>query len=927
MKRILLSSLIAIICGTGARAADDSAVPIARIELDSPQSYVVTGLTLGIRATAYNAVDAVLAGRSLRWSVSDPNLASVDDSGNLRGLRPGLVEVTAGDPGGAPVTGSVKIYVYPARVVVTLSPANIETGDTANASTQAFDANGNLITGLSVTYSTGDSAIALASGSTITGKAEGRTPVLANLDMGPDGDAYSASTVITVAPRSDYRVKRLLSTSTQSSNLTLGVPFRASAAGNYVASISSVSNGGQALVLARAGQKPRILDSAGAIVDGSDNKVIASFWNVAVNANGDVAALAYLPAEWCEQVLLVYRASANWKPVIALSTTNCNVEIQPRSIDGRGAVAYRAGNDYLRWNPDGSVTRLFGTGGTIAGLRPLNYLNGWGYTPFGTLVFLWVDTANTTTAMAWDGASRYTKIAAVGGVVDSRTIQYLHLPVEINAGDFVTWVGTNTWSAIARFKGTSAATVLASSGSDQLGWIQSYFDGMGEDVYFHADMDGKTNLFRLSGGTNRTVVSVFQLWREIGPVWVSAPDTVISFSPASSSGPLTVRSWKGAAAAAGALVMGPGVAVDGSAYLGLTQNAFARSASTASPILRTAGDFIMRWTGSGLAAILKPGDSLPGNRSLSYIHSFAANRKGDFVISAQTQQDRSGLWAYRNGALQLLAETDQPIGPGTTLTYQYAFCCDRPGSYAAINSKGQVAATFGASNGGYIYLFDAAAAAPPKLVAQLSTSAPGGGTYTCCGPVQIDEAGRVSFINNVNPRGATLFVWDGSSAAARRILATGDTDPLGRNVQWIYNAFPSGDRLFFNASIAGFGTHILSADLSGKVDIAVQPNTATSAGLILNYLFGPEFAAGGSGDLVFPAMTPAGGSIVTRRASDTGGGSADKVAATAARRTVEGDWLLTPFPGAATDTGDIFFPAYYWSEGQVRFGLYQATPR
>ncbi len=918
MKRIQFNSILVIAAlAATLRAADDSGVPIARIELDSPRTYVVAGRGMAIQATPYNAVDAALAGRSLQWTVSDPSLAFVDDGGNLQGIRPGGVTVTAKDPARG-ASASLNVYVYPARLTTTLSESSIEVGDTTTASAQAFDADGKTISGLTVTFSLGDNAFATVSGATITAKAEGRTSILGSLDLGLGFDPYTTSAILSIAPRSDYRVKRLVATDTISTNVTLGVPVRAAAFGNYVASISSLSNGGQGVVLSRLGQKARILDSAGSTVEGTD-RVIASFLSVAVNANGDVAALAFLPAEWCEEALILYRASANWKPSLVLDTNNCNIDLQPRSLDSKSGILYRAGNDVLHWSLDGALSKVLSYGDSVAGLKALGNLNnGFGYTPFGNAVFFWVDASNVTSAVAWDGASKFTRITGVGSVLDGRTITDIQMPVEINAGEFLLRVGSTNWSGIARFKGSSA-TVVASNGVNNLGWIQSYFGGIGEDIYFHADRDGKTSLFHLNG-SSLTPVITYLLWREIGPVWVVSSDTVVTHS-STGPAPLAVQQFKGTAATT---VFGPGVAADGSAYLGLSQNALSRAAVAASPLIRTSGDFIMKWMGAGLTTVLKPGDTLPGNRTLAYIHTFTANRKGDFVIAAQTQQNRAGIWAYRNGALQLLIETDQVIGATTSLTYQYAFGNDRAASYLSMNSKGQVAAALGTSNGSYLYLFDTgASAASARIVAQLNASAPGGGNYNCCPTVNLLETGQVAFSNNVIGKGSTLFYWDGASPV-RRVIGVGDNDPAGRQINYIwYPAGSSIDKMYFNASTNGFGNSIYTFDSAGKVDTLVQPNSSTSSGLLFNGLFGSEFTVNAAGDLLFPGYTPNGFTILVRRPSDF----TDKVAAIASRKTAEGDWLLTPFPGAGTDTGDTFFPAYSWSDGKVRFGLYQATPR
>ena len=893
-------------------SADDTGVPIARIDLAAAQNYVLAGRTNPLAATPYNAVGATLSGRALQWQVSDPRLASVDNNGTLRGILPGLVTVTAIDPDSG-TQGAIPVYVYPGRFTVNLASSSIEVGATTAVSVQLADADGNPINGTPVTFSIADPTLATASGSTITAQAEGRTAVLASIDMGPGFDAYSASAILEVVRKADYKVTRLFSTDTPSTNLKLGVPYRVAAFGNYVASITSLSNGGQGLVLQRLGQNPKIIDSAGNAIDGTD-QVIESFSSVTTNAAGDVAVLAYVPAEWCGLRLIVYRAAANWKPVVVPTNGSCNIDLQPRSLDSKGGLFYRADVNFTHWSPDGTQTVVFKYGDSVAGLKALNGYNGWGYTPFGNLAFVWVDTANLATALAWDGASKFTKIAATTSVVADRTISSIELPKEIAPGDFISRVGSTNWVGIARFKGTTASVVIGAS-TMGVGWIQGYFDGIGEDIFFHADYNGGTSLFHINGMNLSPPLSNFALWRDVGPLFAVSSDTVIDWA-ATGNAPQAVQLVKGAASTT---ILGPGLAVDGTAYLGLSQYALGTAINASGLIFHTSSGVVMKWTGTALIPVFKPGDTLPGGRTLSAVSTVSTSRKGDFVIIGQTQTSRAGVWASRNGVMQTLAETDGILGTGGNLSFQYTLCCDRGAAFASINSKGQIVTAFGTSISQHIFLWEAGSTVG-KQVAQMSAAAPGGGNYGCCPTVRIDEGGHIAFTVGVSKGGNAAFLWDGSSV--RRIIGNGDTDPMGHTVTFVYDLIAAGDRFFITAYATGLGNVVYSISASGTVETVVLPSMQTTAGLQVGNLFGPNIAANASNDLFFPTVTASGNAIVVHKTDGT-----DKVAAITSRKTSDGDWLLTPFPGAAADTGDSFFPAYFWSAGKVRFGVFQASPR
>ena len=92
----------------------------------------------------------------------------------------------------------------------------------------------------------------IAADGVLTAVSEGRVTVSAGLDMGPAFSRFSAFLGIEVLRRADYRLKTLISSDASSENITTLVPTRVAVAGSNVAGFTSLSNGGQALVLWRS---------------------------------------------------------------------------------------------------------------------------------------------------------------------------------------------------------------------------------------------------------------------------------------------------------------------------------------------------------------------------------------------------------------------------------------------------------------------------------------------------------------------------------------------------------------------------------------------------------------------------------------------------------------------------------------------------
>ena len=90
-------------------------VLVTSIAVDGPSS-VTTGETIQLEATVSpeNASDS-----SIEWSTSDGSIATVDSSGSVIGIAPGVVAITASSKDGSEITGSHAVTVTEEPILVT----------------------------------------------------------------------------------------------------------------------------------------------------------------------------------------------------------------------------------------------------------------------------------------------------------------------------------------------------------------------------------------------------------------------------------------------------------------------------------------------------------------------------------------------------------------------------------------------------------------------------------------------------------------------------------------------------------------------------------------------------------------------------------------------------------------------------------------
>jgi len=166
----------------------------------SPDSVVLQlGHTADLTAAAYDAEGHLLTGRAVTWATSDAAIAPVGADGRVTAVAVGTAQVSATVEG---VSGYAQVIVVSpppaavARVVVSPDSVVLQPGHTADLDAAAYDAEGHLLTGRAVAWTTSDSAVAYVGlDGGVTALAAGTAQVTATVE-GVSGSAR----VIVVAP-------------------------------------------------------------------------------------------------------------------------------------------------------------------------------------------------------------------------------------------------------------------------------------------------------------------------------------------------------------------------------------------------------------------------------------------------------------------------------------------------------------------------------------------------------------------------------------------------------------------------------------------------------------------------------------------------------------------------------------------------------
>src|SRR5439155_1412376 len=181
--------------GKSATAAITVTIPVASLTVSPTAATIVVGGTQQLTATPLDANGNPLSGRTITWSSDAPSVATVNANGLVAAVAVGSANITATSE---EKSAGAAITVNPVPVAsVSVSPAtaSMYAGATQQLTATLLDANGNPLSGRTITWSTDAPGVATVNGSgLVTAEAAGT----ASITAASEGKSGSAAITVIV---------------------------------------------------------------------------------------------------------------------------------------------------------------------------------------------------------------------------------------------------------------------------------------------------------------------------------------------------------------------------------------------------------------------------------------------------------------------------------------------------------------------------------------------------------------------------------------------------------------------------------------------------------------------------------------------------------------------------------------------------------
>ena len=204
--------------------------PVASVSVSPASATLQIGQTVQLTATPKDANGNPLTGRTITWGSSNTAVATVTGSGLVTGVVAGSATITAtseGQSGTAAITVPAPAPV--ASVSVNPASASVQVGQTVQLVATPKDANGNPLTGRTVTWGSSNTAVTTVTASgLVTGLVVGSATITAT------SEGQSASSAITVTAPAAGNIYYTATTGLDANAGTLTSPFKTIAKGASV---------------------------------------------------------------------------------------------------------------------------------------------------------------------------------------------------------------------------------------------------------------------------------------------------------------------------------------------------------------------------------------------------------------------------------------------------------------------------------------------------------------------------------------------------------------------------------------------------------------------------------------------------------------------------------------------------------------------
>src|SRR5438128_3303292 len=174
-------------------------VPVASVAVAPAVMSMLVGATVQLAAVTLDSAARILSGRTVTWGSSAPSVASVNSVGLVTGAAAGSTTITAtseGQSGSSAVTVT-NVAAPVASVTVTPGSASVQSGQTVQLTAIPRDANGNVLGGRAIAWTSSNATVAAVSGSGLVSAASVGSATITATSEGKSGS--STVTVTNVA--------------------------------------------------------------------------------------------------------------------------------------------------------------------------------------------------------------------------------------------------------------------------------------------------------------------------------------------------------------------------------------------------------------------------------------------------------------------------------------------------------------------------------------------------------------------------------------------------------------------------------------------------------------------------------------------------------------------------------------------------------
>ncbi len=183
--------------GTGTVLVTATVTPVAAVEITPNRSSIPLGDSLVLNAAPKDTRGNTLSGRSVRWTSSDPGVATVSQSGVVQPRREGTTAISVAIEGKTSTARITVTQPVVSAVAVAPSAVSLIVGGRAQLTVAARDARGNTMRGRPVTWTTSDRTLATVSPD---GAVAGLRPGLVIITARVDAESASATVTVTAIP-------------------------------------------------------------------------------------------------------------------------------------------------------------------------------------------------------------------------------------------------------------------------------------------------------------------------------------------------------------------------------------------------------------------------------------------------------------------------------------------------------------------------------------------------------------------------------------------------------------------------------------------------------------------------------------------------------------------------------------------------------